>query len=114
MIAQMVTYNLKDFPEDEYRRACAEDLAAPIAAQPGLVSKTWIASPETNTYGGFYVWESQANIDAFARSDLFVGNCQNSGLGGQQSSDLVLPAPALRFEMAWSFAQSRAEIGVDP
>lgn len=72
MIAQFVNYSLKDFPEDEYRRTCTEDLAAPIAGQPGLISKTWIANQETNTYGGFYVWESQADIEAFAKSDLFV------------------------------------------
>ncbi|MBT5774509.1 MAG: hypothetical protein HOH95_09040 [Dehalococcoidia bacterium] len=72
MIAQLVNYNLKDFPRDEYQRACTEDLAAPIAAQHGLISKTWIANHETNTYGGFYVWESQADIEAFAKSDLFI------------------------------------------
>lgn len=38
-----MTYALTNFPDDEYRRACAEDLAKPMAAQPGLVSKTWIA-----------------------------------------------------------------------
>ncbi len=71
MLVQVVTFNLKDFSDADYRRACEAQFAAVVAAQRGLVSKTWLANRDTNTYGGIYVWEHAAAIEAFARSDFY-------------------------------------------
>lgn len=73
MLTMMVTFNLNGMSEQEFRSLCEEQLAAPMAATPGLVSKTWLADPAANTYGGFYVWESQDAIERFAGSELFRG-----------------------------------------
>ena len=50
----IVNFNLKDIGEVEYR-GIAESFAPAFASLPGLVSKTWLADAETNTYGGVYV-----------------------------------------------------------
>lgn len=73
MLTQMVTFNLKGMSDQEFRTLCEEHLAAPMAATPGLISKTWLADPATNTYGGFYLWESAEAIARFAQSELFRG-----------------------------------------
>ena len=54
MHIQIINFRLKDISEEDYRRHC-EAIAPAFANLPGLVSKTWLASPETNTYGGVYV-----------------------------------------------------------
>jgi hypothetical protein len=66
--------------EEEWK--AAQEPAAPIiGATPGLISKTWIADPETSTYGGFYLWESREAIDAFMQSEIVRGLAANPAFG---------------------------------
>ena len=69
MKLQIITYQLSGITEAEYLATAPPD-AALIAQVSGLVSKVWIASPETNTYGGVYLWQSQAALNAFMESPL--------------------------------------------
>ncbi len=69
MHAQIVTFTLNDLDEAGYRALCAE-LAPAYAQLPGLLAKAWLASPETNTYGGVYFWEDRAAMDRYLASDL--------------------------------------------
>jgi hypothetical protein len=84
---------------------------------------------ETRLFGGVEAAAAQATVQAgIACSNCGTenpsgqrfcggcgqGNCQNSGLGVLHGSDLVLPTPALRFEVGQLLASSRAEIGVEP
>lgn len=69
MHAQIVTFTLNDLDEAGYRALGAE-LAPAYATLPGLLTKVWLASPETNTYGGVYLWDDRAAMDRYLGSDL--------------------------------------------
>ena len=71
MLIQVVTFNLDGLSDEDYRSACEQQWATQVAAMPGLVSKTWLANSETNTYGGVYVWESTSVMDHYARTAFF-------------------------------------------
>lgn len=76
MYIQIVTLNLKDLSDTDYRQAC-DGLAPVIADVPGLISKVWLADEATNTYGGVYAWVDRAAMEAFASSDLFKAIATN-------------------------------------
>ncbi len=73
MKVQVVTFGLDGLTDADYRAACEHEWAAVIADTPGLLSKTWVADPAANSYGGIYVWADQAAIEAFATSAFFLG-----------------------------------------
>jgi hypothetical protein len=76
MLIQIINYSVEGISEQELNGLC-DQLAPAIAAMPGLVSKTWLANSETNTYGGVYHWQDQTSIDNFMGSQLvadFVGH----------------------------------------
>jgi hypothetical protein len=68
----VVTFQLNDLSDADYREACVGE-APTFAALPGLVSKTWIANVSTNTYGGVYAFVDREALDAYVSSDLFRG-----------------------------------------
>jgi heme-degrading monooxygenase HmoA len=72
MHIQITTFNLEGISEEDYRKLC-ETVAPAFADLPGLISKTWLANPETNTYGGVYVWRDREAIEAYEKTDLFKG-----------------------------------------
>jgi hypothetical protein len=72
MHAQIITYQLKDIRPEDYKDMVEPD-AVFLAQFPGLISKLWLSSPERNEFGGFYVWHSLADMQAFMASD-FVAN----------------------------------------
>ena len=76
MHVQIVNFQLKGISEEEYRRQC-EIIASAFANLPGLISKTWLADPETNTYGGVYVWRNLQAIKDYTRTDLYKGILAN-------------------------------------
>jgi hypothetical protein len=58
MHIQIINFSLKGINEEAYRQQV--DAVAPVFADlPGLLSKTWLANKETNTYGGVYVWRDR-------------------------------------------------------
>ena len=72
MHIQITTFNLEGISEEDYRKLC-ETVAPAFADLPGLISKTWLANPETNTYGGVYVWRDREAMEAYEKTDLFKG-----------------------------------------
>jgi quinol monooxygenase YgiN len=72
----VVTFQLDGISAEEFHDLCNE-LAATWAEIPGLISKIWLENAETNTYGGFYTWESQEAMDDFLQSELFRGIADN-------------------------------------
>lgn len=70
MHIQVVTFHLKGLTREDYLGACNQ-LAPAIAQVPGLISKTFIANPETNTYGGVHVWRDRESMDAYRGSELW-------------------------------------------
>jgi hypothetical protein len=66
----LVTFSLRGLDPEGYAQNC-EQLAPLFADLPGLVSKTWLANPQSNTYGGCYVWRDREALGSYLASDLF-------------------------------------------
>lgn len=70
MHLQIINFNIEGISEEDYRKLC-ETIAPAFADLPGLISKTWLANPETNTYGGLYVWRDRQAMKAYEKTDIF-------------------------------------------
>jgi hypothetical protein len=81
MHVQIITFSLKGLGDEEYRSHC-EAIAPAFAQLPGLVSKTWLANAETNTYGGVYLWRDRRSMESYERSDIYGGMLANPHLEG--------------------------------
>jgi hypothetical protein len=81
MHVQIITFNLRELGDEEYRFHC-EAIAPAFAQLPGLVSKTWLANAETNTYGGVYLWRDRRSMENYQRSDIYKGMLANPHLEG--------------------------------
>jgi hypothetical protein len=93
MHIQIVNFQLQGVSDADYRKLC-DDLASSFAAVPGLISKVWLASPETNTYGGVYTWRDRKAMEEFQKSELFRGVVSHPNLEGITSKDFgVLDGP---------------------
>lgn len=89
MYVQIVNFHLKDLSEEDYHRQC-EAIASAFANLSGLVSKTWLADSETNTYGGVYVWRDRQAMEAYAETDLYKGMLANPHLDGVTARDFAV------------------------
>ena len=89
MHVQIVNFRLEGIGEEDYRRHC-EAIAPAFANLPGLVSKTWLANPETNTYGGVYVWRSREAMEDYKRTDIYQGMLANPHLDEVVSKDFAV------------------------
>ena len=89
MHAQAVTFALNGITEDEYRADCAGKTET-IAALPGLLAKIWLRDPETNTYGGIYLWRDRDSCEAFISGELFAAVKQDAALKGVLSRDFEI------------------------
>ena len=93
MQVQIITFGLKGTSEEDYSKI-AEAVAPAIAAMPGLVSKEWLADPETNTYGGAYIWQDREAMKAYAETEVFKGMTTNPHFEGVTVKDFgVLENP---------------------
>lgn len=71
MHIQIVSFNLEDMSHADFARACDEQFAPAFGNIPGLISKTWLSDPATNSYGGVYAWEDRDAMLRFQQTDLF-------------------------------------------
>ena len=76
MHIQIINFRLEGMSEEDYRKL-TETIAPAFANLPGLVSKTWLASSETNTYGGVYVWQDQRAMEDYKETDIYKGMATN-------------------------------------
>lgn len=70
MHAQVVTFGLNGITEDQFHEAAGAD-APTFANLPGLLAKTWLRDPETNTYGGLYLWADQEAYERYITGEIF-------------------------------------------
>jgi heme-degrading monooxygenase HmoA len=70
MNMQVITFSLDGIGEQDYLQLI-ESAAPAFAELPGLVSKTWLADAQTNTYGGVYLWQDRESMEGYAETDLF-------------------------------------------
>ena len=71
----IINFNLHELSYAEYLGVC-DEVSEAFAAVPGLISKKWLASQETNTYGGVYLFQDQQAMLDYKYSELFeqLGN----------------------------------------
>lgn len=86
MHIQVVSFNLKNMSDGEYRKWCNE-LTPTFASMPGLISKVWLADKATNTYGGVYTWRDRSAYEAWVKSDLFQAVGKHPNLTNISSRD---------------------------
>src|SRR5919198_919346 len=96
MQAQLITYQLKDISQAEYLKRMVEPDAPVLAKVPGLISKVWLSDVEKNSFGGFYLWENKAAMDAFMRSDLVKAVVSRPFVKGVTSVDFDVNQSASR------------------
>lgn len=90
----IINFSLDGLDESDYRADC-EQLAPIFAEIPGLQSKTWLASPETNTWGGIYVFADADALDAYLASPLCAKVKANPAFVDQRVSRFdVLAGPS--------------------
>ena len=93
MHIQILTFNLKDVTQQDYRALC-DKLAPKFAAMPDLMTKYWLADPATNTYGGVYIWTSRAAMETFMAGETAAAVVAHPNLANLASKDFgVLEAP---------------------
>jgi heme-degrading monooxygenase HmoA len=102
MHIQIVNFRLKDLSESEYAQM-ATDLAPQFADLPGLLGKVWLASADTGTYGGVYLWESRDAMLKYGESELFHAVANHPNLTEITSVDFA--------EMEGPTAITRGAIG---
>jgi len=69
--ALIVNFSLDGISEADFVALC-DQLAPTFAAVDGLLSKVWLSDPDSNSFGGVYLFESTAAIERFLGSQLFA------------------------------------------
>jgi hypothetical protein len=86
MHAQLITFGLNGITEEQFREACGAD-APTFAALPGLLGKIWLRDPETNTYGGLYLWADQEAYERYIKGEVFTAIKADQNLANVESRD---------------------------
>jgi len=86
MHAQVVTFGLSGITEEQFHEACGGD-AQYFANLPGLLAKVWLRDPETNTYGGLYLWADQETYERYIKGEVFNAIKTNQNLENVESRD---------------------------
>ena len=85
----IINFNLHEITREQYEGVC-DELAPTFASIPGLISKTWLANEETNTYGGVYLWRDRQAMLDFKGSELFGEIGSNPALTNMTTTDFEL------------------------
>jgi hypothetical protein len=86
MHAQLVTFGLNGITEEQFQEAVVADVPA-FVNMPGLLAKVWLRDPETNTYGGLYVWADQEAYERYIKGEVFNAIKENEHLKNVESRD---------------------------
>ncbi len=70
----IVTFTMPADTEWDALRETARSRAALYLTVPGLRAKAFVVAPERREYGGHYIFDSRAALDAFLASDLFASS----------------------------------------
>ena len=89
MYAQVVTFGLNGITEEQFRDAAGADAPA-FATMPGLLGKVWLRDPETNTYGGLYIWADQEAYERYIKGGVFNAIKTDGHLSGVESRDFAV------------------------
>lgn len=73
---RVVTFGLDGITVDGYEEHCRR-IAGAFLHWPGLLAKIWLNDPDSNRFGGIYVFDSQAAADASRSTEIFAGMTNN-------------------------------------
>lgn len=79
MIAATIRYILPAGTDWDATRSLLQERANLYVDMPGLISKAFLFDPQTREYGGNYVWEDRAALDAFLSSEMFKAAVKRFG-----------------------------------
>lgn len=79
MYALTVRFRLPPATDWKALRTTIAERARMYEGMPGLRSKAFVLDESAGEYGGNYVWESRAAIEAFLRSEPFRGAVERFG-----------------------------------
>ena len=86
MHAQVITFGLNGITEEQFHEAAGADAPA-FTNMPGLLGKVWLRDPETNTYGGLYLWDDQEAYERYIKGEVFNAIKANEHLKNVESRD---------------------------
>ena len=86
MHAQVVTFGLNGISEEQFHQAVGPDTKL-FANLPGLLAKIWLRDPETNTYGGVYIWADQEAYERYIKGEIFSAIKADHNLKNVESRD---------------------------
>jgi heme-degrading monooxygenase HmoA len=86
MHAQVITFGLNGITEEQFKEAVNADVPV-FAHMPGLLAKVWLRDPETNTYGGLYLWDDQEAYEGYIKGEVFDAIKANTHLKNVESRD---------------------------
>lgn len=86
MHVQVITFGLNGITEEQYHQACEAETET-FAALPGLLAKTWLRNPETNTYGGMYLWRDRDSFEGYLNGEVFKAISADESLSNVTSND---------------------------
>ncbi len=89
MHAQIVEFRLRNMTPEGYAEMC-DQLAPAFGDVPGLLAKVWLADPEENRFGGFYLWEGIRRMRAFGDSELSRAVATHPNLADFTSRELAV------------------------
>jgi len=95
MHIMVVNFNLEGISEEDYL-GTVEPIAPAFAGLPGLISKTWLANAETNTYGGVYIWSDRGAMEAYKQTDIYKGMQANPHFENVIITDFAVVESATR------------------
>ena len=85
----IINFNLEGMDFEQYSAAC-DELGPVFAAIPGLISKQWLASPATNTFGGVYLWRDEQAMLDYKASEVFADVANNPAFTNVTATDFAL------------------------
>jgi Putative mono-oxygenase ydhR len=71
MKALLLKWELKELPKEIFARLriyVAQESWPRYAKKKGLVQKVWFSNPETGDFGGFYLWETEEDMEEEIRT----------------------------------------------
>jgi quinol monooxygenase YgiN len=73
---RIVTFSLDGITVEHYEDHCTR-IAEAFLGWPGLLAKVWLSDPQSNRFGGVYVFESEAAADASRATEIFTAMTNN-------------------------------------
>lgn len=70
MHVQVVAFGLEGVGEEEYHEGCRDETGA-FADLPGLITKIWLRSEASNTFGAVYLWRDRESYEEYVKGDIF-------------------------------------------